>query len=259
MPRYKLIIEYDGGSFAGWQRQENGPSIQGAIEAAIEAFCGDKVTITGAGRTDSGVHALGQVAHADLTKDHEARTVRDAINFHLRPQPISILAAEKTRDGFNARFSATGRQYLYRILNRPAAPALDRGRVWHVGPALDWQAMHQAAQRLIGKHDFTTFRSAACQSASPVKTLDRLDVVAAGAEIHIHAAARSFLHNQVRSLAGSLKLVGDGRWTGDDLVNALEARNRAACGPVAPAAGLYLMAVDYAGNDQDSANHQPNG
>ena len=246
MPRYRITIEYDGTPFVGWQVQVMGASVQGEIGAALERFTGERVVVKGAGRTDAGVHALGQVAHFDLEKPWEPFRVREAMNFHLKPWPVSVLDCQQVADDFDARFSATRRRYLYRILARRAPPALDRGRVWWLPVALDAPRMHDAAQRLLGPHDFTTFRAAACQSASPVKTLDALDVNAAGDEIRIRAVARSFLHNQVRSMVGSLKLVGEGRWSADDLAAALAARTRARCGPVAPAAGLYLAGVDYA-------------
>lgn len=245
MPRYKLTIEYDGTPFVGWQIQDNGPSVAGAIADAVEKFANERADVMGAGRTDAGVHAFGQVAHVDLAKNWETDVVRDALNAQLRPHPVAIVAAEKAADDFHARFSATARHYLYRIVNRRADLALDRERVWKIARPLDANAMHEAAQRLIGLHDFTTFRSTECQAKSPVKTLDRLHVTRAGDEIRIEVSARSFLHNQVRSIAGSLALVGEGRWSADDLQNALEAKNRAACGPVAPAAGLYLVRVDY--------------
>jgi tRNA pseudouridine38-40 synthase len=245
MPRYKLIIEYDGTPFVGWQVQDNGRSVQGTLMAAVEAFCGDKVAVQGAGRTDAGVHALGQVAHFDLASERDTDTVRDALNAHLRPHPVAILSAEKVAADFDARRSAVRRHYLYRIANRRPDLALDRGRAWRVPRPLDADAMHGAAQRLVGKHDFTTFRSTECQAKSPEKTLDRLDVSRAADEIHIAAVARSFLHNQVRSMVGSLVLVGDGKWSAGDLARALDARDRAACGPVAPPQGLYLVRVDY--------------
>ena len=245
MPRYKLTIEYDGTPFAGWQLQDNAPTVQGVLAAAIEAFTGDEVKVQGAGRTDAGVHALGQVAHLDLSRDYDTDTVRDALNAHLRPHPVAVLAAEIVPETFDARFSARQRHYLYRIVNRRADLALERNRAWRVPRPLDTDAMHAAAQRLIGRHDFTTFRAAECQAKSPVKTLDRLDVGRAGDEVHITAAARSFLHYQVRSMVGSLVQVGDGKWRADDLARALAARDRAACGPVAPPEGLYLVRVDY--------------
>lgn len=243
--RFRLVIEYDGGPFVGWQRQDNGPSIQGALEDAIEQFSGARVTVTGAGRTDAGVHALGQVAHFDLEKEFTADKVRDALNHFLRPSPVVVLEAAIAADDFHARFSATERHYLFRILNRRAQPALDAGKVWHVTARLDADAMHEAAQSLVGQHDFTTFRAAECQAQSPVKTLDRIDVSRRGEEIHIQTSARSFLHHQVRSFVGSLKLVGEGKWSPRDLKAALDACDRSACGPVSPPDGLYLVKVDY--------------
>jgi tRNA pseudouridine38-40 synthase len=245
MPRYKLTIEYDGTPFVGWQVQENGASVAGAIEAAFERFTGERPKVFGAGRTDAGVHALGQVAHVDLAKNWDTDTVRDALNAHLRPHPIAILTCEQMPADFDARFSATARHYRYRIVARRADLALDRDRAWRIGKPLDMEAMQAAAQRLIGNHDFTTFRSVECQAKSPVKTLDRLAVTRAGEEILIEASARSFLHHQVRSMVGSLAQVGEGRWSADDLSRALAARDRSACGPVAPACGLYLVRVDY--------------
>jgi tRNA pseudouridine38-40 synthase len=245
MPRYKLSIEYDGGPFVGWQRQANGRSVQQAIEEAIAAFSQEEVVLKGAGRTDAGVHALGQVAHIDLSRDWDTDTVRDAVNAHLRPEPVTILAAELVPDDFDARFSAVKRHYLYRITDRRAPPALERGRLWHVPQPLDEAAMHLAAQSLLGRHDFTTFRSSECQAKSPVRTLDRLDVSRAGGEIAIRASARSFLHNQVRSMVGALKKVGEGKWPVGEVAAALAARDRTRSGPVAPAHGLYLVAVDY--------------
>jgi tRNA pseudouridine38-40 synthase len=245
MPRYKLTIEYDGGPFVGWQVQGSAPSVQGALMAAIEAFCGERVKVGGAGRTDAGVHALGQVAHVDLAKNWDADTVRDAITAHLRPQPVVVLAAEKAPDTFDARFSAIKRHYRYRIVNRRADLALERGRAWRLPRRLDHEGMHAAAQRLVGRHDFTTFRDVDCQAKSPVKTLDQLDVTRDGDDVRVETSARSFLHNQVRSMVGSLVLVGDGKWSADDLVTALAARNRSACGSVAPPEGLYLVRVDY--------------
>jgi tRNA pseudouridine38-40 synthase len=245
MPRYKLTIEYDGTPFVGWQMQESGPSVAGTLTDAAERFAGERPAITGAGRTDAGVHAFGQVAHIDLSKDWDTDTVRDALNAQLRPNPVAVLSAEKVADDFDARFSAKARHYLYRIVNRRPDLALERERSWRVGKQLDAEAMHAAAQRLVGHHDFTTFRSAECQAKSPLKTLDRLDVSRAGEEIDVRASARSFLHHQVRSMVGSLAQVGEGRWRADDLAAALTAKDRSRCGPVAPACGLYLMRVDY--------------
>jgi tRNA pseudouridine38-40 synthase len=245
MPRYKLTIEYDGAPFVGWQVQDNGRSVQGVLAAAVAAFCGEHVRVQGAGRTDAGVHALGQVAHLDLAKAWDADTVRDAVNAHLRPHPVVVLAAEPAADDFDARRSATKRHYLYRIVNRRAGLALDAARAWRIPRPLDVAAMQEGARRLLGRHDFTTFRAAECQAKSPVKTLDRLDVERVGEDVRIHAAARSFLHRQVRSMVGSLVEIGDGRWSADDLARALSARDRAACGEVAPPQGLYLVRVEY--------------
>jgi tRNA pseudouridine38-40 synthase len=245
MPRYKLTIEYDGTPFVGWQAQDNGPSVQALLTDAIAAFAGERAAIQGAGRTDAGVHALGQVAHVDLGKEWDDDTVRDASNFHLRPHPVAVLAAQRVEADFDARFSATRRHYLYRIVNRRADLALEQNRAWRIGRPLDAAAMHAAAQMLIGRHDFTTFRAAECQAKSPVKTLDRLDVARDGEELRITAAARSFLQHQVRSMVGSLVHVGEGKWRADDLAAALAARDRTACGQVAPPQGLYLVRVDY--------------
>jgi tRNA pseudouridine38-40 synthase len=243
--RYRLCIEYDGGPFVGWQRQDNGPSVQASLESAIEKLSGERVTVVGAGRTDAGVHALGQVAHFDLEKSFPPEKLREALNFHLKPDPVAVLEAAEAPADFHARFSAKARHYLFRILNRRAPPVLDRGRVWHVMAPLEAEAMHKAAQHLVGHHDFSTFRAAECQSASPVKTLDRLDISRRADEIHIEASARSFLHHQIRSFAGTLKLVGEGKWRPGDVKAALEARDRKACGPVAPPDGLYLVRIDY--------------
>ncbi len=246
MPRYKLTAEYDGGPYAGWQRQENGPSIQQSLEEAVLKLDSEASGVSGAGRTDSGVHALGQVAHLDLTKDLPGDTVRDAINHHLGGAPIAVLAAERAYDEFHARFDAVRRSYLYRIIDRRPPLTIERGHVWRISRPLDAEAMHEAAQALVGKHDFTTFRAAECQAKSPVKTLDEISVMRAGAEIHIRCAARSFLHRQVRSFAGSLAEVGGGKWDAEAMRRALAACDRAACGPVAPPDGLYLVSVDYA-------------
>ena len=245
MPRYKLTIEYDGTPFVGWQVQDNGPSVQGVLTEAIAAFTGERVAVAGAGRTDAGVHASGQVAHIDLAKEWDGDTVRDAINFHLRPRPIAVLTAEQVAEDFDARFSAIKRHYLYRIVNRRADLALDQTRAWRVPRPLDGDAMHAAAQKLVGRHDFTTFRAAQCQAKSSVKTLDQLDVKRDGDEVRITAAARSFLHHQVRSMVGSLVHVGEGKWSAEDLAAALAARDRTRCGQVAPPQGLYLVRVEY--------------
>jgi tRNA pseudouridine38-40 synthase len=245
MPRYKLTIEYDGTPFVGWQVQDNGVSVQGAIVTAVAAFSGETVSVQGAGRTDAGVHAFGQVAHVELTKDWNVDNVRDALNFHLRPQPIAVLAAERVGEEFDARFSAIKRHYLYRIVNRRSDLALEVNRAWRIGRPLNAGAMHVAAQRLVGRHDFTTFRAAECQAKSPVKTLDVLEIVRDGDELKITAVARSFLHHQVRSMVGSLVHVGEDKWSADDLADALAARDRTRCGQVAPPQGLYLVRVDY--------------
>jgi len=243
--RFKLTIEYDGGGFVGWQRQENGPSIQQSLEEAIFRITGETVLVQGAGRTDAGVHALGQVAHADIEKEIAADKLKDAINHHLKPAPIAVLSSEPADAEFHARFSATGRAYLYRIVNRRAPLTVDRGRAWLVNSALDAAAMHDAAQVLIGHHDFSTFRASECQAQSPVKTLDRLSVHRAGEEIQLIAEARSFLHHQVRNIVGTLRLVGEGKWSKDDLRAALEAKDRTKGGPTAPPDGLYLTGVTY--------------
>ena len=245
MPRYKLTIEYDGGPFVGWQIQGNGLSVQARLAQAIEAFSGEEALPRGAGRTDAGVHALAQVAHFDLAREWDTGIVRDAINAQLRPDPVSVLACQIVSDGFDARFSARARHYLYRIIDRRSPLALERGRAWGVFRSLDVETMRDAAQILVGRHDFTTFRSAECQAASPVKTLDAMSVSRHGDVIRVETSARSFLHNQVRAMVGSLKLVGEGRWQRGDLEQALAARDRAACGPVAPPEGLYLVKVDY--------------
>jgi tRNA pseudouridine38-40 synthase len=245
MPRYKLTVEYDGRGLVGWQRQAKGLSVQEILETAVTRFCGKRVTVHGAGRTDAGVHALGQVAHVDLPREKPPDVIRSALNQHVKPNAVAILAVEHVADAFDARRSARGRVYQYRILNRRPPPALERGRVWHVGAALDVAAMQAASHVLVGKHDFTTFRDTLCQAKSPVKTLDALDVTRVGEEIWINARARSFLHHQVRNMVGTLKLVGAGRWEPADVRRALEARDRRAGGPTAPADGLYLVAVIY--------------
>jgi tRNA pseudouridine38-40 synthase len=245
MPRYKLTLEYDGTPFVGWQRQTNGLSVQEAVETAIEKFCGVAVRTQAAGRTDTGVHALGQVAHFDLDEERDPFRVREALNYHLKPLPVAVIEAERVDESFEARFSATRRHYQYVILNRRARPALESHRVWHVAQALDADAMHAAAQTILGQHDFTTFRASECQARSPVKTLERLDVRRQADHVVIMAGARSFLHHQVRSLVGSLKLIGEGKWPPGRMREILEARDRAQCGALAPSAGLYLLRVDY--------------
>ncbi|WP_321343131.1 tRNA pseudouridine(38-40) synthase TruA [Breoghania sp.] len=245
MPRYKLTIEYDGTAYVGWQRQEHDMSVQQAIEEALAAFTGETPGIRGAGRTDAGVHATGQVAHVDLSRDWEADKIREATNAHLRQHAVAIVEAERVSEEFDARFSALKRHYLYRIIDRRAPLALERHRAWHVRHRLDAQAMHDAAQCFLGKHDFTTFRASQCQAKSPVKTLDAFSVSRDGDVINLRCSARSFLHNQVRSMVGSLKLVGEGKWSAQDLADALDAADRTACGPVCPPDGLYLTQVDY--------------
>ncbi len=245
MTRYKLTVEYDGTGFVGWQRQDNGLSVQEVIERAVTAFCGETASVHSAGRTDSGVHALAMTAHVELEKDWRADVVRNALNQHMRPAPVAILAAEKAAADFHARFSCTRRAYEYRIVNRRAPLALDRDRAWRVAAKLDAGAMNEAAQIFVGKHDFTTFRSIKCQAETAVKTLDEISVTRLGEDIYIRCAARSFLHNQVRSFAGSLVEIGKGKWRARDLENALGARDRSACGPVAPPEGLYFLRADY--------------
>jgi tRNA pseudouridine38-40 synthase len=257
VPRYKLTIEYDGEPFVGWQRQENGPSVQAALEDAIFAFSGERAAVQGAGRTDAGVHARGQVAHFDLAEEKPAATVRSALNFHLKPRPVAVVLAEQVTAGFHARFSATWRRYRYRILNRRAPPALDRGQLWHVGAGLDAAAMAEAASVLVGHHDFNSFRSTACQAPSALKTLDLFEVSRDGDEIRVDVGSRSFLHNQVRILVGTLGLVGRSQWTRRDVEDALAARDRTRAGPTAPPQGLCLMEVRYgladAGGDAEEA------
>ena len=245
MPRYKLLIEYDGGPYNGFQAQAGQPSVQTSLERAVEAFCGEPARVHCAGRTDSGVHATGQVVHFEVDKVWKPDTVRDAVNAHLMPEPIAVIEAAVADGDFHARFSAIGRRYIYRILNRRSPPALEQSRVWHVKKPLDARAMHDAAQRLLGLHDFTTFRDAQCQAQSPIKTLDFAEVRREGDQVVLEFAARSFLHRQVRSMTGSLVEVGAGRWTADTLQAALEAADRARCGQVAPAEGLYLTRVEY--------------
>jgi tRNA pseudouridine38-40 synthase len=245
MPRYKLTIEYDGAPFHGWQIQADGLTVQGVLAGAVTALSGEIAHVQGAGRTDAGVHARGQVAHVDLSKEWDTDTIRDALNAHLRPHPVAVLSAARVSDDFNARTSAVKRHYLYRILNRRPDLTLDLGHAWRVPRPLDPAAMHAAAQRLLGKHDFTTFRSTECQARSPVKTLDQFDVIRDADRIDCVVSARSFLHSQVRSMVGSLALVGEGKWSADDLAAALAARDRTRCGPLAPPDGLYLAKVDY--------------
>jgi len=245
VPRYKLIVEYDGRPFCGWQRQADRLSVQQALEEAIERFAGEMPVTQAAGRTDAGVHALGQVVHFDLEREWDARKIREALNFHLKPHPVAVIEAEAVGEDFEARFSATARSYEYRILNRRARPALDEGKVWHVPVQLDTDAMHAAAQLILGKHDFSTFRAAECQANSPIRTLDVFTVSRQGEIVAIRAKARSFLHSQVRSMVGSLKLVGEGKWSPRDFRAALDAADRSRCGPLAPPEGLYLTSVDY--------------
>lgn len=247
MPRYRLTVEYDGTAYNGFQAQADQPTVQGALETAIHAFSGERIRIAAAGRTDTGVHATGQVIHADLQRDWPAATVMNAMNAHLVREGVCVLDCAPAPDPeWHARFSAVGRAYRYRILNRQAQPVLERNRVWHVRKPLDSEAMHTAAQALVGQHDFTTFRDVGCQSKSPIKTLDVARVERQGEEVHLVFEARSFLHRQVRSMAGTLVEVGLGRWTAEDVQAALDARDRSACGPVAPSAGLYLTGVRYA-------------
>jgi tRNA pseudouridine38-40 synthase len=243
--RWRLTLEYDGSPFMGWQRQDHGPSVQQTLEEALERMTGERATVTAAGRTDAGVHALAMSAHVDVEKALTPQRLREGLNALVRPQPISVIGVESVSAGWHARFGCVGRRYLYRILNRRAPPALDRGRVWHIAVPLEIEAMEEAAAQLVGRHDFTTFRSAHCQSESPVKTLERLDVRRAGEEIHVEAAARSFLHHQVRSMVGCLALVGRGQWSPDDMRKALEARDRDALGLNAPPHGLYFVEAIY--------------
>ena len=245
MNRYKLTIEFDGRPFVGWQRQANGLSVQQALEEGIRGFTQAEATVHGAGRTDAGVHATAMIAHVDLPRDYRPDVVRDAANAHIKPLPVAILAAERVETTFEARFSAVRRHYLYRICNRRAPLTWGQGLVWHVPRQLDADAMHRAAHRLLGRHDFTTFRASECQATSPIRTLEKLDVTRVGDEIHVVAAARSFLHHQVRSMVGSLEYVGNGKWSADDLEAVLHARDRTRCGMVCPPDGLYLTGVDY--------------
>jgi len=243
--RWRLTIEYDGGPFMGWQRQEHGPSVQQALEEALFRMTGEVAAVHAAGRTDAGVHALAMSAHVEIEKTVTAHRLREGLNALVRPHPISVLAVEEVADDWHARFSCIGRRYLYRILNRRAPPALERGKAWHIPVPLDVEAMREGAAMLVGRHDFTTFRSVQCQSDSPVKTLDRLEVSRVGEEVHVQAAARSFLHHQVRSMVGCLALVGRGQWQPEDIRQALEARDRAALGLNAPPHGLYFVEAVY--------------
>jgi tRNA pseudouridine38-40 synthase len=243
--RWQLTIEYDGGPFMGWQRQDHGPSVQQTLEEALSRMTGEDGQFTAAGRTDAGVHAIAMSVHADIAREITAHRLREGLNALVRPAPISVLQVEPVASNWHARFSCIGRRYLYRILNRRAPPALDRGKVWHVAVPLDVETMRAGASQLVGRHDFTTFRSAHCQSDSPVKTLDSLTVERAGEEIHINAAARSFLHHQVRSMVGCLAMVGRGQWQPDDIGKALGARDRAALGFNAPPDGLYFVEATY--------------
>ncbi|WP_262692337.1 tRNA pseudouridine(38-40) synthase TruA [Kordiimonas aestuarii] len=246
MQRFKLTIEYDGRPYVGWQRQDNGPSVQAAIEDACAAFApNEDIRVIGSGRTDAGVHALGQVAHLDLDRPMTPDALQGALNYHLKPEPISILAAEAVDAEFSARFSALKRHYIYKILNRRAPPSFGKGLIWHVKAPLDHAAMHEAAQYLVGQHDFTTFRHARCQAKSPVKTMDYLTVERVGEEVHIHAGARSFLHHQIRSITGTLKLVGEGNWSPEDVKAALDAQDRSRLGLNAPPDGLYFRKVEF--------------
>lgn len=247
MPRFRMVVEYDGAPYVGWQRQDNGPSVQGAIEKAIFSMTGETISLKAAGRTDSGVHAYGQVCHADLTRRWKAQTLMNAVNAHLamENERVAILEAEEMPDTFDARFSATKRHYLYRIINRLAPIAIEAERAWHVKKPLDHDLMHAAAQELVGHHDFTTFRSSHCQAKNPNRTIERLDVTRSGELIEIRASAQSFLHNQIRSFAGTLRLAGEGKWSPADVRAALQARDRTRCGPVAPPHGLFFMQVDY--------------
>lgn len=249
MPRYALLVEYNGAPFAGWQRQKEHPSVQGAIEAALAKLEPREHTIAAAGRTDAGVHATGQVAHCDMEKDWDPFRLSEALNYHLKPDPVAILKAVRVDDDWHARFSAVERQYLFKLITRRAPLTVEAGQMWRVNHDLDLEAMQKGANYLLGEHDFTTFRSTICQALSPVKTLDELRIEAHprphGTEYHFHVRARSFLHNQVRSFVGTLERVGAGAWTPEDVKTALEAKDRAACGPVSPPMGLYLARVGY--------------
>ena len=249
MPRYRVVVEYDGTPFVGWQRQENGPSVQAALEHAVKKLSGEEVSVFGAGRTDAGVHARGQVAHFDLSSQWDLKKIRDGLTYHLRPNPIVVLKSEAVDVEFDARFDAVKRYYVYRIINRHSPLTLEVERAWQINKPLDHEVMHKAGQFLIGKHDFTAFRSAHCQAKSALRTLDAVTVIRTGEVIEISVNARSFLHNQVRSIVGSLKMVGEGKWSPDYIIKVLESRDRSGCGPVAPACGLYLVRVEY-GHDR---------
>ena len=252
MPKFKFSVEYDGSNYVGWQKQDNGPSIQASLEQALASFSGVKTEVTGAGRTDSGVHALSMVAHFELESEQFSKeTIKKAMNYHLGTQPITVLEVTPIEHNFHARFSAINRKYLYRILNRSTPPALDIGRVWFIPRRLDESAMQKAAAVLIGKHDFTSFRAKHCQAASPEKTIRKITVTRIENEIHIFVEAKSFLHHQIRNIVGTLKLVGEGRWTEQDVIRILKAKDRSIAGPTAPAAGLYFVGVDY------DSNHKP--
>ena len=245
MPRYKLLIEYDGAPFVGWQRQDNGLSVQAVLEAAVRGYCQVDAVVQGAGRTDAGVHALGQVAHVDLPRDDRPEVVAKALNAHMQPHPVAVLMAQKVGEDFHARFNAIERRYVYRIVNRRAPAVLEKNHAWWISKPLDAAAMHEAAQILVGHHDFTSFRATLCQADSPIKTLDEVNVTRQGDVISVVTRARSFLHHQVRNIVGTLKYVGEGKWTAADVQRALEARDRSAGGPTAPPDGLYLTHVRY--------------
>lgn len=245
MTRYRIKLEYDGTAFVGWQRQDNGLGVQQVLEHAVTAFTGENTAVYGAGRTDAGVHALAQIAHFDLDKNFSANKIREAMNAHVRPHPVAVLAVDEISEDFHARFSATERSYVYKILNRRAPASIDRGRCWHVPVALDVDAMHDAGQVLVGQHDFTSFRATVCQAKTPVKTLTEISVNRIGDEVHTYVRARSFLHNQVRIIMGALRKVGEGRWTKQDLTDVLAARDRTHTGQTAPPQGLYLKEVRY--------------
>jgi tRNA pseudouridine38-40 synthase len=248
MPRYLLILEYDGTPFAGFQAQADQPSVQGRLEEAIFKFTGEKARIHVAGRTDAGVHALGQAAHFDIAKDFSPAVVRDALNAHLVPDPISVIEAREVDPEFHVRFSAKGRRYLYRVIDRKPPPVIDRNRAWWVKTSLNVEAMREASKVLLGHHDFTTFRDSHCQAKSPMRTLDEIEIERLGEDVRFRFSAQSFLHRQVRSMVGTLVQVGTDRWTAAHVEQALRARDRARCGPTAPAHGLYFLGVVYQEN-----------